>query len=233
MPRAAPRGDLRAARRPRAARHCAARCIAPRPLVFLAPPLLTALFLIASARHGDVEWGAAPHRLRVHRRARSLRLGAGPGPAARPSALDFAAILLLWMPLEFPAGAAHLIAKHAQGFLHSVAYGIAILLGLILFLGFRAFDGMKYNPPRSRRDLWLPLAAYALTAPVLMLIGIWIGFIPAPHLPTAGAGKMAAAAAIIFRRHRAPGRDPLPRHDPEPTDAALRPGPRAPARRRA
>ena len=167
-------------------------------LVFLAPPLLTSLFLLASLAAG--EWNGElilivlAYTLAPVLCAYTL----GTGPTARPSAVDFAAILLLWLPLEFPAGAAHLIAKHAQGFLHSVAYGIAILNGLILFLGFRAFDGMKYNLPRSRRDLTLALAGYALTAPVLMLVGIWIGFIPPPHLPVAGAGKMTAAAAIIF-----------------------------------
>jgi len=170
-----------------------------RPLLlFLAPPLLTALFLLASLAAGT--WNAELILIVLAYTVAPALCAyvQGPGPAARPGALDFLTILLLWLPLEFPAGAAHLIAKHAQGFLHSVAYGIAILLGLILFLGFRAFPGMKYNPPRGRRDLILPLAAYAITAPVLMLIGIWIGFIPPPHLPTAGAGKMAAAAAIIF-----------------------------------
>jgi membrane protease YdiL (CAAX protease family) len=120
------------------------------------------------------------------------------GPAAKqPGIADFAAILLLWLPLEFAAGA-QLVPLRAQGFLHSVAYGIAILLGLVLFLCFRAFEGMKYNPPRHARDWWLPLAAYAAAAPALIAVGIAIGFIPAPHLPNRPAGTMAAAAGLIF-----------------------------------
>jgi membrane protease YdiL (CAAX protease family) len=71
-------------------------------------------------------------------------------------------------------------------------------LGLVLFLGFRAIPGMKYQLPQSRRDFWLPLAAFVLTAPVLVAVGMAIGFIPAPHLPVQPAGKMAAAVAIIF-----------------------------------
>jgi membrane protease YdiL (CAAX protease family) len=110
---------------------------------------------------------------------------------------DFLAILFLWLPLEFAAGAA-LVPRPVQGFLHSVAYGIAILLALILFLGFRGLKGMKYNLPRTGRDLWLPLTAFAITAPVLIAVGIAIGFIPAPHLPTASGGRMAAAVGIIF-----------------------------------
>jgi len=117
--------------------------------------------------------------------------------AARAWAADFAAVLLLWLPIEFSAGAA-LVPKPAQGFLHTVAYGIAILLGLSLFLCFREWKDMKYRLPGERRDLWLPLAAFAVTAPVLIAIGIPIGFISPPHLPVVPAGKMAAAVAIIF-----------------------------------
>jgi uncharacterized protein len=122
---------------------------------------------------------------------------AGVGAPKTPVVLDFAAILLLWLPLEFAAGG-NLVPRPAQGFLHSVGYGIAILLGLVLFLGFRAFPGMKYNVPRGRRDWVLPLIGFAAVAPVLAVVGIAIGFIPAPHLPTASGGKMAAAVGIIF-----------------------------------
>uniref|UniRef100_Q01ZN2 Abortive infection protein n=1 Tax=Solibacter usitatus (strain Ellin6076) TaxID=234267 RepID=Q01ZN2_SOLUE len=175
------------------------RALKRRPgLLFLAPPLLTAIFLAAMLQSGTPNTELLLIVF-VYTLAPTLCCYLqGPAMAQRPGWLDFTAIALLWMPLEFPAGAAQLIAKHAQGFLHSVAYGIAILLGLILFLGFRGFPGMKYNPPRGWSDITVALAGYAITAPVLMLIGIWIGFIPGPRLPTAGAGKMAAAAAIIF-----------------------------------
>jgi membrane protease YdiL (CAAX protease family) len=121
----------------------------------------------------------------------------GPTLAPRPSTLDFVAILLLWLPLEFAAGA-RLVPRSAQGFLHSVAYGIAILLGLVMWTGFRSFAGMKYNPPRNWRDFWLPLAGYAFVAPVLAAVGIAIGFIPPPHLPVQSAGRMAAGVGLIY-----------------------------------
>jgi uncharacterized protein len=121
----------------------------------------------------------------------------GPGPVARPSALDFVTILLLWLPLEFAAGAS-LIPRPAQGFLHSVAYGIAILLALVLFVGFRSVSGLKFNLPRHDRDYWLPLAAFVVVAPVLTVVGVAIGFIPPPHAPTQSAGRMISSLAIIF-----------------------------------
>jgi membrane protease YdiL (CAAX protease family) len=121
----------------------------------------------------------------------------GPGPVSRASALDFLIVLFIWLPIEFNAGA-RLIPQPAQGFLHSVAYGIAILLGLIIFLGYRSVDGMKFNLPRRPRDYWLPLAAFVVSAPVLAAVGIALRFIPAPHAPTQSMGRMTAAASIIF-----------------------------------
>jgi membrane protease YdiL (CAAX protease family) len=167
-------------------------------LIWLLPPALTAIFFAASASAGVVNIPLIVIVLAYTSAPVLCACLAGPGPAKRPVAFDFAAVLLFWLPLEFPAGAAHLIAKHAQGFLHSVAYGIAILLGLTIFLGFRAFPGMKYNLPRSPRDLGIAIAGFAITAPILIVIGIAIGFIPPFHWPTAGTGRMAAAAGIIF-----------------------------------
>jgi len=123
---------------------------------------------------------------------------AGAGEPKTPGALDFLAIALLWFPLEFAGGVAGDIPRPVQGFLHSVAYGVAILLGLVLFLGFRSFPGLKYRAPSAQRDWVLPLIGFAAVAPVLIVVGIAIGFIPMPHLPTAPAGRMAAAVGIVF-----------------------------------
>jgi membrane protease YdiL (CAAX protease family) len=160
-----------------------------RAAVWLLPPALTAYFALASLLAGELSWPLL---------AIVLAYTCAPMACLYWRTVDFAAVLLLWLPLEFPAPAAHLIGKHAQGYLHSVAYGIAILLAVTLFVCFRNLPGMKYNPPRSLRDLALPLAGFAITAPVLAAVGIAIGFIPPPHLPTAGASKMAGAAAIIY-----------------------------------
>src|SRR5262249_9048686 len=48
------------------------------------------------------------------------------------------------------------------------------------------------------RDWLLPLIGFAAVAPVLIAVGIAIGFIPGPHLPSASPGRMAAAIGIIF-----------------------------------
>ena len=70
--------------------------------------------------------------------------------AGTPHAADFAAMLLLWLPLEFSAGAS-LVPRPVQGYLHAVAYGVAIVLALWLFLIGRALKGIKYQPPAPPR----------------------------------------------------------------------------------
>jgi uncharacterized protein len=118
----------------------------------------------------------------------------GPGgTSARSGWIDFTIVLMLWLPLEFSAGQ-HLIPKRAQGFLHSVAYGIAILLALTIFLGFRSLPGMKFNLP-SLRDLAYGVAAFLACAPILIAAGRLLGFIPPYHAP---AHPSAAAIARTF-----------------------------------
>jgi membrane protease YdiL (CAAX protease family) len=169
-----------------------------RPAVIWgAPVLLTAVFAGAS-------WMAGAFGLRLTLLVLAytlapvlLAFAQGPAVAPRPTALDFLGVLILWLPIEFAAGAA-LVPLPARGFLHSVAYGIAILLGLVLWTGFRAFAGMKYHPPRQARDYWLPLAGFAMVAPVLAVVGIALGFIPPPHWPVQSVGRMAAGVGIVF-----------------------------------
>ena len=165
--------------------------------IWAAPLLLTAVFAGAAALMGVYSAALTLMVLGYTMAPVLCAYSQGTGPAPRPSLTDFATILLLWLPLEFAAGAS-MIPRPAQGFLHSVAYGIAILLALILFATFRSFPGLKFNWPRSRRDYWLPLAGFAMVAPVLAAIGVAIGFIPPPHVPAQSAGKMIGAVGIIF-----------------------------------
>jgi len=164
--------------------------------IFAVPILLTAVFAAASILAGAFSLMLASLVL-LYTAAPVACVFPLTRPAKTPHALDFLAILLLWLPLEFAAGQS-LVPRPAQGFLHSVAYGVAILLGLLLFLGFRQFPGMKYRLPQDKRDFWLPLAAFAVTAPVLVALGVAIGFIPPPHLPVQPAGRMAGAMGLIL-----------------------------------
>ena len=159
-------------------------------LLFAVPLLLTTIFVVAS-------WLAQALSLPLTLAVLAYTLAPVVTAALLPPKYDLVTVALLWLPMEFAAGAS-LVPKPAQGYLHSVAYGIAILLGLVVFLCFRGLEGMKYNLPRSARDLRLPLVAFAITAPILVVVGIPIGFIPMPHLPTQTAGRMAAAVGLIL-----------------------------------
>jgi membrane protease YdiL (CAAX protease family) len=167
-------------------------------LIWIVPLALSALFCVISGIYGAF---SVPLTLLLLSYTLAPTLCAyvqGPNHSGRPSWLDLVAILLLWLPLEFAAGH-QLIPKQVQGFLHSVAYGVAIFLALVLFIGFRSLAGMKYNLPSASRDYWLPFAAFAITAPILALLGVAIGFIPPFHLPpNPSVTKLGAALAIIF-----------------------------------
>jgi uncharacterized protein len=174
------------------------RLLHSRPaLIWLAPALLTLVFCLAAGLARTLSPQLAILALAYTAAPVACAYVQGPSQATKPSVLDFLAILLLWLPLEFGAGAS-LIPRPAQGFLHSVAYGIAILLGLIVFLLFRSFAGMKYSLPFAATDLWRPLAAYVVLAPILAILGVAIGFIPPPHAPTASPRTMIAAFGLIF-----------------------------------
>jgi membrane protease YdiL (CAAX protease family) len=104
--------------------------------------------------------------------------------------LDVAVILMLWLPVELNLGA-RWIPRPAQGLLHTVAYGTALTLALVLFLGFRGMKGMKYNLPTRVMDFVDPLIAYLAIAPVLIALGLALGFLPWWHAP----GNLSAAGA--------------------------------------
>jgi len=167
------------------------------PCIWIAPLLLSAIFGAAAWLAGAFSV-ALPLLVLVYTAVPVLcAFVQGAGSVQRPAALDFVTILLMWLPLEFAAGAS-LVPRPAQGFLHGVAYGISILLGLILFIGFRSFPGLKFNPPRRAADYWLPVAVFAIVAPLLAVAGIALGFIPPPHGPVASAGRMLGAGGLIY-----------------------------------
>ena len=117
--------------------------------------------------------------------------------SAPPGCMDFAIIALLWFPLEFSAGR-QWIPKPAQGPLHMAAYGVSILLGLSIFLLFRRLPGMKYNLPRSARDLVNLLLGFAACAPVLIALGRAIGFLPPFHWNSPSLARIGSQYAIIL-----------------------------------
>jgi len=149
-------------------------------LLFLAPALLSAVFLIAAARSGA--FNAPLTALIVAYTFVPTICAYLARGAPSPAWMDVLIIALLWFPLEFSLGH-QWIPRPAQSVLHLTAYGISILLGLAIFLLFRRLSGMKYNLPRSARDLVNLLLGFAACAPILIALGRAIGFLPPFHWP--------------------------------------------------
>jgi membrane protease YdiL (CAAX protease family) len=116
--------------------------------------------------------------------------------AGRQSWLDFAAILLLWLPIELTTGK-ELLPRHAWGLANVTARGSAITLALFLFLLFRDLKGMKYTLPRKLTDLLYPVLGFLVAAAVLIPLGLLLGFMGPFHPPDP---FRPAAFGLLFLR---------------------------------
>jgi len=165
--------------------------------LFTLPALLTAVFCFCAWRSGALNLPLALLIIAYTLVPTVLIFvqGADAGPATW---LDFIVILALWLPVELNLGS-QWIPKHAQSFLHTVAYGVALTLALVLFLAFRGMKGMKYNLPSRVMDFIDPLIAFAIVAPILIGLGIALAFIPWFHMPASlSAAGLAKTFGIIF-----------------------------------
>jgi len=180
-------------------RHLIRSFLASRPAaVWAVPMLLGGLFCSAAGAKGELGWGLAALVAGYLAAPVALAAALGAGPVKRPGWGELAIILMLWLPLEFAAGASF-VSKHSQGFLHSVAYGVAILLAMVLFGAFRPVAGLKWRAPVAARDWWLPLAAFVLLAPVLIVLGVKLGFMPPFHAsPRFSVARYAVSILIVL-----------------------------------
>lgn len=114
----------------------------------------------------------------------------GPGGEGQRPWAEFAAVLLLWMPIEFAAGK-ELLPRAVWGVASLMARGTSITLALVLFLLFRNLKGMKYTLPRKWTDLGYPAIGFVVVTPVLIALGLWLGFLGPFRIPPYGAGGFA------------------------------------------
>jgi membrane protease YdiL (CAAX protease family) len=155
------------------------------------PVVLTAFFCAAAAMYGALSVTLAAAVL-AYTLAPMLVVRFATGRFA-----DLIAILLLWLPIEVGAGAS-LVPRPAQGSLHAVLYGVAILLALVLFLLYRDLPGMRYSLPRRWSDLRNAAVGWIILVAVLLPIGLAIGFMQGPHAPPATGWRLALRIGFIF-----------------------------------
>ncbi len=113
-------------------------------------------------------------------------------------ALDFLAILALWLPVEFAAAARKLLAPHVHGLANETAQGTAVALALFLFLICRDLRGMKYILPSRRGDLLNPLLGFAVAAPVLVFLGLRLSFLGPFRVPEELSAAGTAKTFLII-----------------------------------
>jgi membrane protease YdiL (CAAX protease family) len=155
--------------------------------IFLVPAALTVLFVVVLERSGA---SSLPFLLLV---AAYTLVPTVLVYRARPW-LDLAAIFALWLPVEFTVGR-QLLPQSVWGIANITARGTAVTLALFLFLVFRDYQGMKYQAPRRPADFVYPAIGFATTAPVLIALGLALGFLGPFRLP---APFRAGAFALLF-----------------------------------
>jgi membrane protease YdiL (CAAX protease family) len=167
-------------------------------LIFLAPLLLSTIFCATATVCNCLTWSLALLVL-VYTFAPAACVYAQIAlrSASTASWLDLAGILILWLPLEFSAGAA-LVPRPVQPVLHATAYGVAVTLGVVLFLLARRWDGMRYTLPRTFLDLRNILLGYIASALLLIPLGLWVGFLAHPHSPRISLRTAAFRIVLIF-----------------------------------
>ena len=171
--------------------------------ILVVPAILTALFLLALWDKGGSSLPLAA-LVAAYTYAPALLAwaqgfgGASPNAGRRGSWLDFVSILLLWLPLELSLGRT-LLPVPLHGMAHTVAYGVAVLLGLSLLLVFRGLGGMKYSLPRKLSDAGLPAAGFVVCAVILIPLGRWLGFMGTFHVPVnwSAGGVVTRFLAIL------------------------------------
>ena len=90
-------------------------------------------------------------------------------------------------------------AGSGAGHTAAIAYGIAILLALVLFLVIRGLDGMRYNlPAPGGRRAKCTASAFLIAAAVLIPVGLWVGFLGGPHRPGMTAGTAFTRITMIL-----------------------------------
>src|SRR5260370_24470460 len=161
---------------------------ARRERVLVAPLALSALFCVL------LWWYGAASLMLM---ALIIVYTVAPTLLAYGQRANFLIILLLWLPLEFALGAKW-VPKELQGFFHTVAYGIAILLALWIFLIFLELPGMKYRLPAGGRDLVTPLIGYTLVSPVLIPIGLCLSFIQPFHIPPQPSDELVLKSFLLI-----------------------------------
>ncbi|MFL6352049.1 MAG: CPBP family intramembrane glutamic endopeptidase [Bryobacteraceae bacterium] len=167
-------------------------------LIFIVPALLDSVFCVTASYYDSLTWRLT-FLVLLYTCVPTLCIHSQMTRFERRTAswLDLGVILLLWLPLEFSAGAS-LVPRSMHGVLHASAYGVAVTLGVALFVLARQWKGMRYALPRSFSDVGNFALGYLISVLLLIPLGLWVGFLAHPHWPRMSLGSAAFRILLIF-----------------------------------
>jgi membrane protease YdiL (CAAX protease family) len=112
---------------------------------------------------------------------------------AAPGVADFAAVLCLWLPFDL-GWLKSIWTWPAGGGAYLLNTMLAINLALLLFVGFRQVDDVRFNVRLTRRDLGIGAAAFVAFAATAIPFGLATGFLTW----NAGAAVSDPARALVL-----------------------------------
>ena len=88
---------------------------------------------------------------------------------------DYAAVAILWLPVEFRW--MYALFPHPTQLTHTLTILLALATGIAAFVLLRRLDGIGYAVALNKNDAWIILIHFALFATIAVAIGTRIGFL--------------------------------------------------------
>jgi uncharacterized protein len=104
----------------------------------------------------------------------SLLVATGAGKPAGTIG-DYAAVALIWLPVEFRE--MYALFPYPSQLTHTLTILLALATGIAAFVLLRRLDGIGYAVALNKSDAWIILIHFALFAAIAIAIGTRIGFL--------------------------------------------------------
>jgi uncharacterized protein len=163
--------------------------------LLLFPLLLGVLFVIYLAGTGNYTWQRLVGGLAWIEAPALLELGARGKPAGRWQ--DYAAMVALWLPLEFHWASA--LFPYPRGATHTLAILFGLNAGIIAFLFLRELDGVGYTIAWGAGFTAAVVVNFLIFAAIAIPLGEWMHFIRfAPSLGRLKSLPLSALGITLF-----------------------------------
>lgn len=171
------------------------RKLAGQAGLLLFPLLLGVLFVVYLAGTGNYTWQRLIGGLAWIETPALLGLGARGRPAGRWQ--DYAAVVALWLPLEFHW--AHALFPYPRQATHTLAILFGLNAGIVAFLFLRELDGVGYTLAWGAGFTAAVAVNFVIFAAIAIPLGEWMRFIRfAPSLGSLKSLPLSALGITLF-----------------------------------